>query len=102
MRQNGEWGTHAELFAVALYFKKPVYTAIQKQDLTYWAKYSSDHANEEQLTYSAPVISLPPGVNHFEICLCNSHYDAILSDNHQLPCNPPYTSDTSANMPGIL
>ena len=99
MKRNYEWGTHAEIFAFAIYFKVPVYTAIQSTQFGspyYWAKFSSLPA--EDVIYPQNIISLPPRVNHFEICnINNNHYDVVLTSNNSFPSTAPYVGDTSSS-----
>ena len=55
MKQNYVWGTQAEILTATLFFKKPVYVALQKSECGeyYWAKYSSK-TNEQQLSLPKP------------------------------------------------
>ncbi len=40
MKNNYVWGTHAEVFALALYFSIPVFVAMERSNREYyWAKY---------------------------------------------------------------
>ena len=101
MKQNYVWGTQAEILAATLFFKKPVYVALQKSECGeyYWAKYSSE-TNEQQLVYPnhETTFMLPAEVNHFEIChLNNNHYEVVVTINNKtFPVNAPYTGDSSA------
>ena len=103
MKHNFVWGTHAEILAMALCFKKPVFVALQKSNggQYYWAKFSCN--TEEQFNLPAKVEEiitvLPVELKHFEICLVNdNHYNVIVSYN-SLPTQVPFTGDSSAVIP---
>ena len=99
MKQNGQWGTHAEILAFAICFKVPVYTAVQRKNFSsyYWAKFSS--STEDMVIHQADkTISLPLNIKHIEICNINNiHYNVILTSKNSLPSTAPYIGDTSTN-----
>ncbi len=51
-RNNYVWGTHAEVFALALYFSIPVSVAMERSNREYyWAKYGMSQTPCENLIF---------------------------------------------------
>ena len=102
MENNFVWGTHAEIFAVSLYFTKPVYVALYKDKdgngPYYWAKYMC-REGINQLHFTSETMKLPNQLKHLELCHVNgNHYEVVLNTNKTLPLSPPYTGDSSCSI----
>ena len=99
MRNNFTWGTHAEIFAMALYSQKPVFTAMENglHDKYYWAQYKCNKKANTELVLPSSKIALPANLSHFEICHVNgNHYDVVLTAEQSISCTPPYVGESSA------
>ncbi len=94
MSQNYVWGTHVEIFSLSLYSGKPVFTAVNKGQEYYWAKYMGP---SQPLVYPSHQIKLPADLDHFEICHVNNcHYEVCLTDDGgTIPNTPPYIGNAS-------
>ena len=97
MKQNFSWGTHAEIIAASIIFKKPVLVAVQKNDREYyWAKYGREQNEELVFPTSVPAMMTARDFSHFEICHENEHYDVILTADNIISCIPPFTEQSSS------
>ena len=93
MKQNFVWGTHVEILAAAVSFRKPVFTAVHQciNDVNCdynWVKY--DQKPQSNLVYPTNALSFTSNqdVGHLEICLEMSHYDVVVMTDGSIP----YTS----------
>ena len=97
MKKKFVWGIHAEIFAAAISFRRPVLVAVPKTDQQYyWAKYDGKPNNNFIFPTTVPEL-LHDSLTHFEICLENSDYDVVLTSDGSTSCTPPFTGESSSS-----
>lgn len=103
MKKNSIWGTQAEIVALAISFRKPVYTAVHRciddnNSNYYWAKYDREPQHDLVFPPCTPSLNeINQDVGHLEICLDSQHYDVVVMTDGSTPCQPPFIADTSTS-----
>ena len=101
MKQNFIWGTHAEIFAAAISFRRSVFVAVPKTDQQYLVLGKIIMmVNQTTISYSLTTVPelLHDSLTHFEICLENYHYDVVLTSDGSTSCTPPFTGESSSHI----
>ncbi len=99
MKNNCVWGTHVEIFALSMYFNKPVFVILDKgYSNYYWAKMFL--SQKPDLSFPTDCqLNTQVDINHFELChVNNNHYDISLCTDGSLPREPPYQSSASSSL----
>ncbi len=99
MKNNYVWGTHAEVFALALYFSIPVFVAMERSNHEYyWAKYGMSQTPSVIFPTDFHA-TLPNDLGHVEICHVNrNHYDVVINAvDSSLPKTVPYNGTASSS-----
>ncbi len=93
------WGTHVEIFALSLYFNKPVFVVLDKgQRNYYWAKMLLKQEADVVFPNDCQ-LHIQPSINHFELChVNNNHYDISLSTDGSLSTMLPYQGSVSTSL----